>query len=348
MTSFTPVQVKIHCWSGVNLSNWVRLCILSLTLVFCCLPIRATELALPPIMLANVFRGDVTLADYWVSEKFDGMRGYWDGEKLSTRSGEHIEAPVWFTAGWPKIPLDGELWVGRGQFSRAVSTVRKKIPDEAQWRTLHFMVFDLPAHPGSYSERNAALQPVIAQIGQPWVHHVEQFKIADQATLRAMLKRVVKQGGEGLMLHRGASFYRAVRSDDLLKLKPYEDAEAKVVAYLPGTGKYAGTLGALEVESADGLRFRLGTGLSNADRRHPPRLGSWVTYRYNGLNEKTGIPRFARFIRVREDYDSLEIGSEPLINIHKNSNQNSTLKPEVKATCAACVEPVKTQNHITN
>ena len=124
MTYFTPVQVKIHCWSGVNLSNWVRLCILSLTLVFCCLPIRATELALPPIMLANVFRGDVTLADYWVSEKFDGMRGYWDGEKLSTRSGEHIEAPVWFTAGWPKIPLDGELWVGRGQFSRAVSTVR--------------------------------------------------------------------------------------------------------------------------------------------------------------------------------------------------------------------------------
>ena len=184
------------------------------------------------------------------------------------------------------------------------------------------MVFDLPAHPGSYSERNAALQPVIAQIGQPWVHHVEQFKVTNQVALRAMLKRVVKQGGEGLMLHRGASLYRAVRSDDLLKLKPYEDAEAKVVAYLPGKGKYASILGALEVESADGLRFRLGTGLSNADRRHPPQLGRWVTYRYNGLNEKTGIPRFARFIRVREDYDSLETGGEPLIKTYKNSNQN--------------------------
>lgn len=257
-------------------------------------------------MLANVFRADITLADYWVSEKYDGMRGYWDGEKLLTRGGEHVEAPAWFTTGWPKIPLDGELWVGRGQFFRAVSTVRKKIPDEAQWRMLHFMVFDLPAHPGSFSERNAALQPVIAQIGQPWVHHVEQLKVADQATLRAMLKRVVKHGGEGLMLHRGASLYRAIRSDDLLKLKPYEDAEAKVVAYLPGKGKYVNTLGALVVESADGLRFRLGTGLSDADRRYPPQLGSWVTYRYNGLNEKTGIPRFARFMRVREDMNLSE------------------------------------------
>lgn len=348
MTHFTPVQVKIPCRSEINQPRWVRLCALSLALVFYCLPLRAAEFAPPPVMLANVFRDNITLTDYWVSEKFDGMRGYWDGEKLLTRNGEHIAAPIWFTAGWPKIPLDGELWVGRGQFSRAVSTVRKKIPDEAQWRTLHFMVFDLPAHPGSFSERNAALQPVIAQIGQPWVHHVEQFKVADQATLKAMLKRVVKQGGEGLMLHRGASLYRAVRSDDLLKLKPYEDAEAKVVAYLPGKGKYAGTLGALEVESADGLRFRLGAGLSNADRRHPPRLGRWITYRYNGLNEKTGIPRFARFIRIREDYDSLEISNEPLINTHEDFNQNSNSPPEAKATCAACAEPVKIQNHITN
>ena len=306
MTHFSPVQVQVRCWSGTNLPCWVRLCTLSLILLLCCLPIRAAELVPSPVMLANVFRSDITLADYWVSEKYDGMRGYWDGEKLLTRGGERVEAPVWFTAGWPKIPLDGELWVGRGQFSNAVSTVRKKIPDEAQWRTLHFMVFDLPAHPGSYSERNAALQPVIAQIGQPWVRHVEQFKVADQAALRAMLKRVVKHGGEGLMLHRGASLYRAIRSDDLLKLKPYDDAEAKVVAHLPGKGKYANTLGALEVESADGLRFRLGTGLSDADRRHPPQLGGWVTYRYNGLNEKTGIPRFARYMRVREDMNLSE------------------------------------------
>jgi DNA ligase 1 len=88
----------------------------------------------PPLMLANVYRGQVALADYWVSEKLDGMRGYWDGEKLLTRGGESIAAPEWFTAGWPKTPLDGELWMGRGQFSRTVSTVRQKVPSDAAWR----------------------------------------------------------------------------------------------------------------------------------------------------------------------------------------------------------------------
>ena len=163
------------------------------------------------------------------------------------------------------------------------------------------MVFDLPAHPGTFTERNVVLQRTVAQIGQSWVRQVEQLKISDNAALHALFKKVLKQDGEGLMLHRGASFYRAARSDDLQKLKPYDDAEARVVAHRPGNGKYAGEVGALDVVSASGLRFRLGSGLSDADRRNPPPLGSWVTYRYTGLNEKTGIPRFARFMRLRED-----------------------------------------------
>lgn len=119
--------------------------------------------------------------------------------------------------------------------------------------------------------------------------------------MRTTLARVVKQGGEGLMLHRGDALYRAARNDDLLKLKPYLDEEARVIGYLPGQGKFAGMLGALEVETEAGLRFKLGSGLSIAERRAPPALGCWVTYRYNGVNAKTGIPRFARFMRLRGD-----------------------------------------------
>ena len=78
--------------------------------------VRAADFAPPPVMLANVYRADTKLADYWVSEKLDGVRGYWDGEKLMTRGGERIVAPGWFTAGWSNVPLDGELWVGRGKF----------------------------------------------------------------------------------------------------------------------------------------------------------------------------------------------------------------------------------------
>lgn len=263
-------------------------------------PLHAGEA--PPLMLANVYRGQVVLADYWVSEKLDGMRGYWDGEKLLTRGGEPIAAPEWFTAGWPKTPLDGELWMGRGQFSRTVSTVRQKIPDEAAWREVRYMVFDLPGHPGVFTERNAALSGVIAGIGQPWVRQVEQFKVADRAALQTLLARIVKQGGEGVMLHRGDSLYRAERNDDLLKLKPFEDAEARVIAHLPGKGRHAGQLGALEVETPQGQRFRLGGGFTDTQRRDPPPVGSWVTYRFTERHAKSGLPRFPRFLRVREDY----------------------------------------------
>ena len=255
----------------------------------------------PPLMLANVYRSEIPLVEYWVSEKLDGMRGYWDGRRLLTRGGEIVHAPSWFTVGWPDTPLDGELWIARGQFAQTVSIVRQQTPDDAAWRKISFMTFDLPAHPGTFDERNTALQQIVARVGQPWLQQVEQFKVANRNELQTLLQRIVKRGGEGLMLHRGSSLYRAERNDDLLKLKPFQDADARVVAHLPGKGKYAGMLGALEVESPEGLRFRLGAGFTDAERRDPPPLGSWVSYRYNGVNEKTGIPRFARFIRVRAD-----------------------------------------------
>lgn len=257
--------------------------------------------AQPPLMLANIYHDGIPLADYWVSEKLDGVRGYWDGNQLLTRGGQLVHAPVWFTAGWPATPLDGELWAGRGKFAQAVSTIRQTQASDDAWRGIRFMLFDLPAHPGGFSERDAALKRIVAGIDQPWVGHVAQSRVKDIAALHAALDRVVKLGGEGLMLHRGSALYRAERNDDLLKLKPYLDAEARVIAHLPGSGKYAGLLGALEVETEAGLRFRLGSGLSDAERREPPPLGCWVSYRYNGLNEKTGIPRFARFLRLRGD-----------------------------------------------
>lgn len=259
----------------------------------------------PALMLANVYHPGIALQDYWVSEKLDGVRGYWDGEKLLTRGGERIAAPAWFTAGWPRLPMDGELWAGRGQFSRAVSIVRQQTPDDAGWRSLRFMVFDLPAQAGTFTERIPALNGLVSRIDQPWVQAVAQSRVASHADLQRLLAKTVRQGGEGLMLHRGASLYKGQRSDDLLKVKTHEDAEALVVAHLPGKGKYAGVMGALLVEipgdaGKPGQRFKLGTGFSDEQRRRPPPLGSTVTYRFRGLND-SGIPRFASFMRIRED-----------------------------------------------
>ena len=268
-------------------------------------PVSVAHSPAPLLMLANVYRNGTLLADYWVSEKYDGVRGYWDGQALWTRGGEPVFAPAWFTAGWPKEPMDGELWAGHGQFARAVSTVRQQTPQDAAWRKLRFMVFDLPAQTGTFTERIPILHGVVSRIDQLWVQAVAQSKVASPQALRTLLDKTVKNGGEGLMLHRGASLYKGTRSDDLLKLKTHEDSEARVVAYLPGQGKYAGKLGALLVEipaagDKPAQRFKLGTGFSDAQRQNPPAIGARVTYRYRGLND-SGIPRFASFMRVRED-----------------------------------------------
>ena len=254
----------------------------------------------PALLLANVYRPGMPLADYWVSEKYDGVRGYWDGHSLRTRGGETVAAPAWFTAGWPATPMDGELWAGRGRFAHAQSTTRQQQPDDAAWRQMRFMVFDLPAHGGVFDERLRALKALVASIQQDWVQAVPQQRVATDAALQALLQRTVRAGGEGLMLHKGSSLYRSGRSDDLIKLKTHDDAEALVVGHLPGKGKHAGRLGALLVEMPTGQRFKLGAGLTDADRNQPPPLGSWVTYRYRGTHDG-GLPRFASFVRVRLD-----------------------------------------------
>ena len=273
------------------------------------LPVAASEA--PPLMLAKVYHAGVPLSDYWVSEKYDGVRGYWDGEQLLTRGGERIAVPAWFTAGWPRVAMDGELWAGRAQFARAVSTVRMQVPDDAAWRVMRFMVFDLPAQGGDFTARLAVLHTQVSRINQPWVLAVSQTKVASHGALQSLLGTTVKAGGEGLALHRGASLYTAQRNGDLLKFKTHEDSDATVVGHIAGKGKYAGQLGALLVElpAAQGQparRFKLGTGFTDAQRQDPPALGSVVTYRFRGLTDG-GIPRFASFMRVAADQAPTQI-----------------------------------------
>lgn len=293
------------------LNRFCRSALLALSIVLTLGEATPAAAQVPPLMLANVYRGQVALDDYWVSEKLDGVRGYWDGERLLTRSGERIVAPAWFIEGWPQIPLDGELWAGRGQFSRSVSIVRQQAPSDADWLQIRFMVFDLPASGDTFTQRIAELQNIVQRIGRPWVQAIPQARVRDRRELEAMLAKVVRDGGEGLMLHRGASLYRAERNDDLLKLKPFEDAEARVIGHVPGRGKFAGQLGALLVETPDGVRFRLGGGFSDAQRRDPPPIGSWVSYRHGGVNEGSGRPRFARFLRIREDMSGAHLAPSP-------------------------------------
>lgn len=273
-------------------------CLSLLFCLFAALSQQAMAASPPRVMLPTVYKVGIAVDQYWVSEKLDGVRGRWDGHRLWTRGGQAIDPPTWFTAGWPEVPLDGELWVARGRFEQASATVRALHADDKAWRAMHFMVFDLPADTARFQARVLHMRRLLADTGIVWLRPIPQFRVRDAATLDAKLDAIAAAGGEGLVLHHRDAHYHSGRSEDLLKYKPYDDAEALVVAHTAGRGKYTGMLGALIVQRADGLRFRIGSGFSDAQRADPPSIGSQVTYRYNGLTAN-GVPRFARFLHVR-------------------------------------------------
>ncbi len=261
----------------------------------------ATSTAAVAPLLATVASDSIDPKPYFVSEKYDGVRGLWDGRTMRSRAGNVIAAPAWFIAKLPKVALDGELWLARGQFEKLSGIVRKITPLDDEWRQVKFMVFELPNAPGSFAERYAEIKRITAQANFAQLVAVEQFRIEDNAALKRKLAQIVSAGGEGLMLHRADALYVTGRNDALLKLKPLDDAEAKVTGYVPGKGKYAGQMGALQVETADGKRFQLGTGFTDAVRASPPAIGTLVTYTYRGLT-KNGLPRFASYLRVRDAF----------------------------------------------
>lgn len=237
------------------------------------------------------------ISEYLVSEKFDGVRGFWSGTAMYTRSGREISLPDWFVDGFPTQALDGELWIARGKFDDISALVRRTSPDDELWRQVKFMVFDLPESKQPFEQRyRYAVEHFSYR--SPFLVIIPQQQYSNLQDVEQRLTALVGAGGEGLMLHRRSALYHQGRNSDLVKLKLYQDAEAVVIGYRPGKGKYQGMLGALEVKTFEGVIFHLGTGFSDEQRRKPPQIGSLVTYKYYGLT-KTGVPRFASFVRVR-------------------------------------------------
>ncbi len=286
----------------------------------------------PALLLAHEAPADVEPQGFLVSEKLDGVRALWDGATLLSRGGHVIQAPAWFLAALPPVPLDGELWGGRGQFESSSGTVRRSKPVDAQWRALRYVAFELPQGEGTFAQRAQRLQALAAASAQglgalkfgpnhgskQTLNHAlnaantatnaaapshaifqaaEQRQLPNRAALQAWLAEVLRQGGEGLMLHRADAPYLTGRSRVLLKLKPEYDAEAFVLGYQAGQGRLAGRMGALHVRNAQGAEFLIGTGFSDAERLNPPPVGSQVSYRHRGHTE-AGIPRFASFWRA--------------------------------------------------
>ncbi|PMH44938.1 DNA ligase [Vibrio sp. 10N.286.49.B3] len=254
------------------------------------------------LLSALSYTDDVDLSQYWYSEKLDGIRARWDGQHLYTRSGKKIVAPDWFIAGFPTQVLEGELWAGRGGFHLVQSTVLDHKPSDLAWKNITFMVFDNLTDKQAYQFRYQELQALLQKIDLPQLQLVEHHAIKDKQQLESLLQEVDSGKGEGLMLRRFDSFYRAGRSSDLLKLKKNQDAEAVVVGYKLGKGRLLGQVGSLLVKFDDRIEFAIGSGLSDKLRQNPPPIGTTITFRYNGFTNN-GVPKFARYIRERPSND---------------------------------------------
>ena len=252
----------------------------------------------PPILLAESWDNAQDLSGWWLSEKLDGVRAYWDGKQFLSRQGNLYHAPTWFTVGLPAVPLDGELWIARKAFQRTVSIVRRQDQSE-HWKDVKFLVFDAPSIVGPFEDRIAYLKVQIATWNATYTSLLDQQLCTSVEQLRTELARVEQLGGEGLMLRQPGSKYVAGRSSTLLKVKRFHDAEAVVVGHEPGKGKHKGRLGALAVQLPNGKRFSVGTGFKDKERGNPPAIGTTITFRYQELTDG-GIPRFPSFVRVRE------------------------------------------------
>jgi DNA ligase-1 len=263
-------------------------------------PVNMKETA-PPVLLAHKWETDHDPTGWWMSEKLDGIRAYWDGEAFVSRLGNKFFAPDWFIEDLPADTLDGELWVGRKLFQKTTSIVRSGAAGQ-EWRTVQYVVFDAPNAKGGFEDRIAHAEKVIAKAGCAHARFLEHVKCEGFGHLREELKRVEGLGGEGLMLRRPGSKYEVGRSNSLLKVKTFHDAEARVIGHAPGTGKHKGRLGALICELADGVTFNVGTGFSDAEREAPPQVGSLITFRYQELSND-GVPRFPSYVGERIDAD---------------------------------------------
>lgn len=269
--------------------------LLPLVLLF---PPAAWSSGQPDLLLLKKDPGDVDVTGWYMSEKLDGVRAYWNGSELLSRQGNKFAAPEWFTTHFPPFELDGELWTSRGEFEDIASIIARGRPHPG-WKRITYNIFEVPNAPGDFDARLRKLRHYLAQHPAGPIRVIPQIPCRDRDHLRTLLADVEAKGGEGLVVRNPRTPYLSGRSNVSLKVKSFDDMEGKVVGYRPGKGKFTGKTGALQVEIAGGIRFFIGSGLKERDRERPPPLGSIVTFKHHGFTRQ-GIPRFASYLRVRE------------------------------------------------
>ena len=284
------------------------------------------------LMLAGRLEPGSLINGWYCSIKYDGQRCFWDGgvsrglpkhevpwannakdgrylesqvaTGLWSRYGNVIHADKDFLDGLPPgIMLDGELWLGRGQFQETRKITSTLVPGIG-WAKMRYMVFEMPTplqfiqmgrinNPnfsrlidenvcmnflqGKISLAQEALRfsrmvHVLYGVCQEWKtpSFAAQTRLPlDEYEARQQLGKLLDDetslGGEGLMLRAPGSIWVPKRSKNLLKVKPFEDDEGTVVGYTSGKeGKLLGLMGNVIVNWNE-KRFEL-SGFTDVER----------------------------------------------------------------------------------
>ena len=257
------------------------------------------------VMLAHTWDESIDPTGWWISEKLDGVRCYWSGTRFYSRNGNQFLAPAFFTEKLPKtVSLDGELWMGRKMFQKCVGIIKRqdiKKHDMNEWAKIVYVIFDAPSIKGNFEKRLHYIHNLAEKIQSPYVRAHEHRKCTGIEDMQEELERVEKLGGEGIMLRQPGSIYEHRRSNTLLKVKTFTDAEATVIGFKNGTGRCYGMMGALLVKGDNGIEFKIGSGFNDQQRMNPPKKGSRVTYKYQELSN-SGKPRFPIFLGIHPGF----------------------------------------------
>lgn len=253
------------------------------------------------IMLVSEYK-DQNLSGWVMSEKYDGVRGFWDGENLLSKNGKQIHAPKWFLDALPPFAIDGELWCGRENFQKAVSITADLNPSD-EWRDIRYMIFDVPNAKGDLHDRLGILEQFLAKNESKFIIIIAQIPIKSKSHAFEFLDEITNKGGEGIVLRDPKAPYSHSRSTKILKLKHFKDSECEIISINEGKGRLKGHLGSITCKDLQSKEiFKIGSGFSDEIRKNGLKIGQIITYKYQNLTNKNK-PRFPVFLRVRSDFD---------------------------------------------
>ena len=235
------------------------------------------------------------ISNWYMSEKLDGIRAYWNGKELLSKNGNKIYAPKWFTKDFPPFELDGELWTKRDDFESIQNIVLDTNPS-SKWEEITYNIFEVPNEKGNFDKRLEKIKFWLDKNPNKIIKIIPQLICKNETDLNIYLKELVNKKAEGIILKNPNLEYFTGRSENILKVKKFYDDEGLVIGLNYSNN---GEFKSLQLKLNNGIIFNLGGGFSDIQRKNPPQIGDIVTFKYYDLT-KNNKPKFASFLRIRK------------------------------------------------